>query len=155
VPTGVDALAFIKTYSTEIGCAVEESDINNVYSRTQKTRNNTTKTKIVLEFTTLKKRKDYYFAGRNFRFHKNQKDRQQQQQRGGAYRFIKVVDAITPYKSSIFFSIAENRKIHREVIQNVWISDGEIFVRRFGKTASEPVKTLEFADLFPARRDNV
>jgi hypothetical protein len=52
VPTGVDALAFLKTYSTEIGCAVEESDINNIYSRTQKTRNNSTKTKIVLEFTT-------------------------------------------------------------------------------------------------------
>jgi hypothetical protein len=44
---------------------------------------------------TLKKRKDFCFAGRNFRFYKNQQERRQQQ-RSGAYRFIQVMDAITP-----------------------------------------------------------
>jgi hypothetical protein len=47
-------------------------------------------------------------------------------------------------------------EIRPEVIKNVWISDGEIFVRRFRKTALETVKTSEFADLlFPARRNNL
>jgi hypothetical protein len=42
------------------------------------------------------------------------------------------------------------RKNYPGLIQNVWISDGKMFARRYGKTASEPVKTVEFAHLlFP------
>jgi hypothetical protein len=58
-----------------------------------------------------------------------------------------VVDALTLYKKKIFFSIADSRKIHPEVINNVWITDGEIFIRRCGSKAAEPVKDLEFANL--------
>jgi regulator of replication initiation timing len=143
-------LGFVKTYAEEIGCAVLETDLDNFYSRTHKTRKNTTKTKIVLEFTSLKKRKEFYFAGREHRF-----ERKNQQQQSGRYRFIKVVDALTQYKKSIFFNIIDHRKTNKDVVKNVWISDGEIFVRRFGSNAAEPVKNQAFVDLlFPAHRED-
>jgi hypothetical protein len=140
----VDIRDFVKKYSQEIGCAVQESDVNNIFSRTHKTKNNKTKTKIVLEFTTLKERKDFSFAGREHRFNK--------QQRGGGYRFVKVVDTPASYMKAMFFSIAENRMIHKDVVKNVWVSDGEIFVRRYETDAVVPVKDMVFAELlFPPR----
>jgi hypothetical protein len=145
-----NALAFVKEYAQEIGCSIKESDLNNYYSSTH-TRNNTTKTKIVLEFASLKKRKDFYFAGREHRFYKDQQKNQQPRK----FRSIKVVDALTQYKKNIFFNIIDNRKINKDVVKNVWISDGEIFVRRFGSTAAEPVKNQAFVDLlFPNRRED-
>jgi regulator of replication initiation timing len=145
-----DPLKLVVGYSREVGSVVEKSDINNIYTKSTKTRNNTTKTKIIVEFTTLKKRKEFYFAAREHRFNKIKQGRQQS---GGGNRPLKVVDALTHYKKNIFFSIADNRKIHPEVIRNVWITDGEIFIRRFGNNAAEPVKDIEFANLlFPAER---
>jgi hypothetical protein len=46
--------------------AIEKLDINNIYSRTLQTRYNSPKTKIVLEFATLNKRKDFNLPGRDF-----------------------------------------------------------------------------------------
>jgi regulator of replication initiation timing len=158
-----DVLAFIKKYGQEIGCVVHESDLNHFYARTQKTRSNVTKTKIILEFSTLNKRKEFYLAGRAHRFQKTQGERQQQQHhqqqqqkhRRGEYRLIKVVDALTHYKKSIFFDIIDRRKTYKDVIKNVWITDGDIFVRRFGRTLAEPVKNHSFVDLlFPDHRQD-
>jgi hypothetical protein len=145
-----DPLKFVVGFLSEINSVVEKSDINNINKKSTKPRNNTMKTKIIVEFLTLKKRKEFYFAAREHRYNKIKQGRQQS--RGGS-RLLKVVDALTHYKKNIFFSIAENRKIHPEVIKNVWITDGEIFIRRCGSKVAEPVKNLEFANLlFPAER---
>jgi hypothetical protein len=98
---------------------------------------------------------DFYYAGRDHRFDKKQqqrKDRQQQQHQdrqtsGGEFRFIKVVDALTYSKKSIFFNIIQQRKDRKGVVKNVWISNGDVFIRRFGATSAEPVKNQEFVDL--------
>jgi hypothetical protein len=60
-----------------IECVFQEADLNNYFSITH----HTTKTKIILEFASLKKRKAFFFAGREeHRFYKNQ--RRDQQPRG-------------------------------------------------------------------------
>jgi regulator of replication initiation timing len=148
-----DVLGFVKTYAQEIGCAFSEADLDKYYSRTTTTRSNVTKTKIILEFSSLKKRKEFYFAGRDHRFNKDQQG--PQQERRGGLRHIKVVDALTHYKKSIFFDIIDKRKTRHGVIKNVWISEGEIFIRRFGRTVAEPVRNQSFVDLlFPAVSDD-
>jgi regulator of replication initiation timing len=60
VPVGAkeDVLGFVKKYAQDIGCAVSEADLDNYYCRTSKNRSNVTKTKIVLEFLSLKSGKN-------------------------------------------------------------------------------------------------
>jgi hypothetical protein len=152
-----DVLGFVEKYTKEIGCDVKDTDLTTFYSRTRKTRNNQTKTKIVLEFRCLKKRRDFYFAGRDHRFqNRKRQDHQQGHSSGAGYRFVKVVDALTYNKKSIFFNIIQQRKERKGVVKNVWISDGEIFIRRFGDSVTaEPVKNQGFVDLlFPVEQDN-
>jgi regulator of replication initiation timing len=137
-----DVIGFVTQYGCAIGCEITENDLNNCYSKTQQARNNSPKTKIILEFMSLKKRMKFYYASRDFRFGKNQ-----QQSGGTGYRSVKVVDALTYTKKSIFLDIIEQRKQYKDIVKNVWINDGNIFIRRFGKTVAEPVKNQEFVEL--------
>jgi hypothetical protein len=136
---------FISQYSRTVGCEIKAVDVNNYFLRTHTTSKNVTKTKIIIEFVSLKKRMDFYFAGRDHRF--NIQKQPQPDNQTDAYRFVKVVDALTQHKKSIFFDIIQQRKEHKDIIKNVWISDGDVFIRRFGSKVAEAVKDQEFVDL--------
>jgi regulator of replication initiation timing len=132
-------LDFVTNFAHHINCNVTEHDISNIYSKTtHNKRNNTKNTKIVLEFISLRKRMNFYYSARTYRFN-NTSD--------AGYRPIKVVDALTYSKREIFLNIIEERKKHRDIVKNVWISDGEIFIRRFATNVVEPVRNQEFVDM--------
>jgi hypothetical protein len=75
---------------------------------------------------------DFYFAGRDHRFGKKRDNLQQpeHQTSSAEYRFMRVVDVVTHHKKSIC-NIIEQRREHKGVDRNVWITIGNVFIRRF------------------------
>jgi hypothetical protein len=134
-------LDYVLDYSKTIKCNIEEKDIDNIYLKSNRGRNNTNVCRIILRFITLRKRMDFYYSSRKFRY-----ERKSTPGDAGNH-LIKVVDALTYNKRSVFLEIIEQRKQHKDVLKNVFINDGNIFVRRFGSKAAEPVKNMEFVSI--------
>jgi chromosome segregation ATPase len=132
-------MQFVEQYGQIINCNIKEEDISNIYCKTHRVRN-LTKTKIVLQFVSLRKRMQFYYSSRTFRFNKKANDRD------AGHRFIKVVDALTQYKKAIFLEIISQRRKHADIVKNVFVNNGEIFIRRFGINTAEPVKNMEFVE---------
>jgi hypothetical protein len=88
--------------------------------------------------------KDFYYKCRTFKHGPPEK-------REAGLRYLNVVDYLTHYKKTIFFSIIDQRKEQPDIVKNVWVNNGDIFIRRFGENMPvEAIKNLEYAEaIFP------
>jgi hypothetical protein len=125
-----------------VGCQINMTDIGNIYTKAEPQRKSKKKptSKIVLTFVHQHKRMDFYYKCRTLRFSPQSESR-------GEFHKIKVVDSLTYYKKGIYFELMEQRKKQPDVVKNIWVNDGDIFIRRFGAAAPETVKNEAFVDV--------
>jgi hypothetical protein len=83
---------------------------------------------------------DYYYKWRKFKL-------SPPSDVAAEFRRLNVVDSLTYYKKVIYFEIIEQRKKQPDIVKNIWVNDGDIYIRRFGAAAVEVVKNVAFVDV--------
>jgi len=140
----------VKRVGATVGCPVTGGEIDNVYKKVDYQKDRQPKTKVIVTFNNLWKRMDFYYKCRAFKHNPPQ-------QCEAGLRKLNVVDFLTHFKKRIFLNIIDHRKKYPDVIKNVWISNGDIFIRRFGDNPSvEVVKNDDFVEAIfkPAASDD-
>jgi hypothetical protein len=132
-----EPLNVVQKLGQAVQCQVEESDVSNIYVRAVPQRKGPPRQKIIVVFSRQNKRMDFYYKCRRFRLSPPPGS-------AAELRKINVVDALTQFKKVIYFEIIEGRKKQPDIVKNVWVNDGEIWIRRFGSSAPEPVKNMAF-----------
>jgi hypothetical protein len=133
-------LEFVQKLGQAVHCDLDANDVSNLYVRDVPQRKGPPKQKIIVSFVRHSKRMEFYLKCRKFRFSPPSEG-------AAVLRNIKVVDALTYYKKIIYFEIIECRKKQQDIVKNVWVNDGDVYIRRFGATAPEPVKNVAFVNL--------
>jgi hypothetical protein len=131
---------FVTRVGDAIGCPVGPADVDNVYKKVVFQKDRPPRTKVIVTFNHLWKRMDFYLKSRKFKSNPPQ-------QCDAGLRKLNVVDFLTHFKKGIFLNIIDYRKQYPDVVKNVWISNGDIFIRRFGPNPSvEVVKNNDFVE---------
>jgi len=139
IDKSTNPVGYVQQLGMAVDCTIEEADVANIYIKTLPQRKGPPKSKIIITFTQHKKRMDFYYNCRKFRF-------SPPANAPAEFRKLNVVDSLTHYKKVIYFEIMEHRKQHPDIIKNVWVNDGDIFIRRFGAHSAETVKNGNFVD---------
>jgi hypothetical protein len=135
-----DPLDFVVHVGKTVGCTVSEEDIDNAYKKTEYRQKLQPRTKVIVTFNNLRKRMEFYYKCRKFKH-----DPPQICEAG--LRKLNVVDFLTPYKKHIFLNIIDHRKEHPDVVKNVWVNNGDIFIRRHGENMPvEIIKNAEYVE---------
>jgi hypothetical protein len=123
-----------------VGCPVAASDIDNVYKKVVVQKDRPPRTKVIVTFNNLWKRMDFYYKCRKFKHNPPQHCE-------AGLRKLNVVDFLTHFKKGIFLNIIDYRKQYSDVIKNVWVSNGDFYIRRFGNNPIvEVVKNYAFVE---------
>ncbi len=135
-----DPQEFVRQLGESVGCEVDSADIGSIGIRMESQRKGPPKPKIVVSFMRLAKRMDFYYKCRKMRLSPSSDATPE-------FRKLNVVDALTHYKKAIYFEIMEQRKKHPDIVKNIWVYDGDIFIRRFRTDDVEVVKNTAFVDV--------
>jgi hypothetical protein len=135
-----DACDFVIHIGQTVGCTVTAEDIDNVYKKIEYRHQQQPRTKVIVTFNNLRKRMDFYYKSRKFK-HNPPKVCE------AGLRKLNVVDYLTYFKKTIFLNIIDHRKDHPDIVKNVWINNGDIYIRRFGENMpAEVVKNADYVE---------